>query len=39
MRNPPLHGIEQNQICCEIVAMACELLAWMSMLALPGPAT
>jgi Transposase DDE domain group 1 len=34
LRNLPLHGYEQNQIWCEIVALACELLAWMAMLAL-----
>jgi hypothetical protein len=34
----PLHGFGQNQIWCEIVALACELLAWMQMLALTGPA-
>jgi hypothetical protein len=34
LRNLPLHGFEQNQIWCELVAMACELLAWMAMLAL-----
>ena len=38
LRNLPLHGFGQNQIWCELVAMACELLAWMQMLALPGPA-
>jgi hypothetical protein len=38
LRNMPLHGFEQNQIWCEIVALACELLAWMAMLALTGPA-
>jgi Transposase DDE domain group 1 len=38
LRNLPLHGFAQNQIWCEIVALACELLAWMQMLALPGPA-
>jgi hypothetical protein len=38
LRNLPLHGYTQNQIWCEIVALACELLAWMQMLALPGPA-
>jgi hypothetical protein len=32
------HGYEQSQIWCELVAMACELLAWMAMLALAGPA-
>ena len=38
LRNLPLHGYAQNQIWCEIAALACELLAWMQMLALPGPA-
>jgi hypothetical protein len=38
LRNLPLQGFTQNQIWCEIVAMACELLAWMQMLALNGPA-
>ena len=38
LRNLPLHGFEQNQIWCELVAMACELTAWMQMLALDGPA-
>jgi hypothetical protein len=38
LRNLPLHGYAQNQIWCEITALACELLAWMQMLALPGPA-
>ena len=38
LRNLPLHGYDQNQIWCEIVALACELLAWMQMLALTGPA-
>ncbi len=38
LRNLPLHGYDQNQIWCEITAMACELLAWMQMLALPGTA-
>jgi hypothetical protein len=38
LRNLPLHGYAQNQIWCELVAMACELLAWMQMLALPGKA-
>jgi hypothetical protein len=36
LRNLPLHGYAQNQIWCEIVALACELLAWMQMLALDG---
>jgi hypothetical protein len=38
LRNLPLHGFDQNQIWCELVAMACELLAWMQMLALANPA-
>jgi hypothetical protein len=38
LRNLPLHGFGQNQIWCEIVAMACELLAWTAMLALTGTA-
>jgi hypothetical protein len=38
LRGLPLHGFDQNQIWCELVAMACELLAWMAMLALDGPA-
>ena len=29
LRNLPLHGYAQNQIWTEIVALACELLAWM----------
>ncbi len=38
LRNLPLHDFDQNQIWCEIVALACELIAWMQMLALDGPA-
>ena len=38
LRNLPLHGFAQNQIWCELAAMACELTAWMQMLALDGPA-
>ena len=38
LRNLPLHGFNQNQIWCELVAMACELTAWMQMLALDGTA-
>jgi hypothetical protein len=30
----PPHGYDQNQIWCEIVALASELLAWMQTLAL-----
>jgi hypothetical protein len=36
LRNLPMHGSAQNQIWCEIVALACELLASMQMLALAG---
>jgi hypothetical protein len=35
LRNLPLHGFAQNQIWCELVALASELTAWMQMLALP----
>jgi hypothetical protein len=38
LRNLPLKGSAQNQVWCEIVALACELLAWTQMLALTGPA-
>jgi hypothetical protein len=38
LRNLPLQGYAQNQIWCEIVALACELLAWMQLLALTGEA-
>jgi Transposase DDE domain group 1 len=38
LRNLPLHGYAQNQLWCEIVALACELLAWMQMIALTGQA-
>src|SRR5690349_23699884 len=38
LRNLPLKGFAQNQIWCEIVALACELLAWMQLLALTGTA-
>ena len=38
LRNLPLHGFDQNQIWCELVAMASELLAWTQMLALDGAA-
>ena len=38
LRNLPFHGYAQNQLWCEIVALACELLAWMAMLALTGTA-
>jgi hypothetical protein len=35
---PPLKGYAQNQVWCEIVALACELLAWTQMVALAGEA-
>jgi hypothetical protein len=38
LRNLPLKGFAQNQAWCEIVALACELLAWTQMLALAGVA-
>ena len=38
LRGLPLHGFAQNQLWRELMAMACELLAWMAMLALDGPA-
>jgi hypothetical protein len=36
LTNLPLHDFAQNQIWCAIIALACELLAWMQMLALPS---
>ena len=38
LRNLPLRGYGQNQIWCEVVALACELLAWIQILALTGAA-
>ena len=38
LRNLPLKGFAQNQLWCEIVTLACELLAWTQMLALTGNA-
>jgi hypothetical protein len=38
LRNLPLKGFAQNQLWCEIVALACELLAWTQMIALAGEA-
>jgi hypothetical protein len=38
LRNLPLQGYAQDQDWCEIVALACELLAWMQMLTLIGTA-
>ncbi|WP_238072504.1 IS1380 family transposase [Rhodococcus zopfii] len=39
LQNLPLHGFEQNRIWLALVQLACELVAWMQMLALTdGPA-
>ena len=38
LRNLPLHGFAQNQLWCELVAMASELTTWMQMLALDAAA-
>ncbi|WP_189960123.1 IS1380 family transposase, partial [Streptomyces alanosinicus] len=38
LRNLPLHDTAQNQIWLEIVQIALDLLAWMPLLALTGPA-
>jgi hypothetical protein len=38
LRNLPLKGFAQNQLWCEITALACELLAWTQLLALTGTA-
>ncbi|MFI6986730.1 IS1380 family transposase [Embleya sp. NPDC050154] len=37
-RNLPLHGFAQNRVWCELVSLACELVAWTQMLALTGDA-
>jgi hypothetical protein len=34
----PLQSFEQNQIWCEIIALACDILAWMQTIALNGHA-
>jgi hypothetical protein len=39
LRNLPLHGYAQNQIWCEITALACDLLAWTQLLTLHGTPT
>ena len=36
LTNLPLHDFDQNRIWCAIVALACEITAWMQMLALAG---
>ncbi|WP_433446388.1 IS1380 family transposase [Streptomyces sp. CA-142005] len=38
LRNLPLHDAAQNRVWLEIVQIALDLLAWMPMLALDGPA-
>ncbi len=37
LRNLPLHDMDQNRLWCALVALACELTAWLQMLALTGP--
>jgi Transposase DDE domain group 1 len=34
LTNLPLHDLDQNRIWCAIIALACEITAWMQMLAL-----
>jgi hypothetical protein len=36
LTNLPLHDFTQNQIWCAIVSLACEITAWMQMLAFTG---
>jgi len=36
LANLPLHDFDQNRIWCALVALACELTAWLQMLALAG---
>jgi hypothetical protein len=36
LTNLPLHDLDHNRIWCAIIAMACEITAWMQMLAMPG---
>jgi hypothetical protein len=38
LRNLPLKSFAQNRLWCEIVALACELIAWTQMIALAGEA-
>ena len=35
LNNLPLHDLDQNRIWCQIVTLACELLAWTQMLGYP----
>jgi hypothetical protein len=39
LMNLPLHDFDRNQIWCAIVALACELTAWMQLLALTDTAS
>ena len=34
LRNLPLHQLDQNRIWCALIALACELTAWVQLLAL-----
>lgn len=34
LANLPLHDLDQNRIWCAIIALACEVIAWMQTLAL-----
>ena len=36
LMNLPLHEMDQNRIWCAIVSLACEITAWLQMLALTG---
>jgi hypothetical protein len=36
LTNLPLHGFDQNRIWCAIIALACDITAWMQTLALTG---
>jgi hypothetical protein len=36
LTNLPLHDFDQNRIWCAVVALACDITAWMQMLALTG---
>ncbi len=36
LTNLPLHDLNQNRIWCAVVSLACELLAWLQLLALVG---
>jgi Transposase DDE domain group 1 len=38
LNNLPLHDFDQNRIWCSIVMLACDLVAWMQMLAYPTSA-